>query len=165
MTYHIEYEATKQLDFDYDELIKKVVIACLDFEECPYESEISVLLTDDEEIHRINQEFRGIDKATDVLSFPTVTYETPGDFSMVEELQEECFNPETGELMLGDIVISIDHAINQANDYGHSSEREIAFLTAHSMFHLFGYDHMEEEERLNMEEKQNAVLSKLQILR
>ncbi|HWT27307.1 MAG TPA: rRNA maturation RNase YbeY, partial [Mobilitalea sp.] len=76
-----------------------------------------------------------------------------------------CFHPETGELLLGDIVISVERAKLQANEYGHSLEREIAFLAAHSMFHLFGYDHMEEDERIRMEEKQNDVLDKLGIMR
>lgn len=165
MTYHIEYEATKELGFDYEELQKKVIEACMDYEDCPYEAEVSILFTDDDQIQRINKEFRGIDKSTDVLSFPAVDYENPGDFSHVEDTFADCFHPETGELLLGDIVISVDRAIVQAEEYGHSIEREIAFLTAHSMFHLFGYDHMEENERIIMEEKQNNVLDKLKITR
>jgi probable rRNA maturation factor len=165
MTINFENEATQKLDFDYEVLQKKVVEACLDYEDCPYESEVNILLTDDEEIRQINQEYRGIDAPTDVLSFPVIEYEVPGDFSRLEEDMPECFHPETGELMLGDIVISIDRAMLQADEYGHSIEREIAFLTAHSMFHLFGYDHMEEKDRIIMEEKQNQVLNKLQIVR
>ena len=165
MTINFEYEATQQLDFDYEALQKRVVEACLDYEECPYESEVSILLTDDDQIQQINQEFREIDAPTDVLSFPSIEFITPGDFTKLEENIVECFHPETGELLLGDIVISIDRAKLQAKEYGHTIEREIAFLTAHSMFHLFGYDHMEEVERTRMEEKQNNVLEKLQILR
>lgn len=165
MTFHIEYEATKQLEFDYESLVKKVMEACMDYEECPYEAEINLLFTNDEEIQQINQEYREIDKPTDVLSFPLIEYETPGDFSKLEEDVFDCFHPETGELLLGDIVISVDRAKQQAAEYGHTLEREIAFLTAHSMFHLFGYDHMEDEERILMEKKQNEVLAQLQILR
>jgi len=165
MTINFEYEASQPLDFDYESLQKRVVEACLDYEECPYESEVSILLTDDDQIQQINQEFRKINAPTDVLSFPSIEYITPGDFSKLEENIAESFHPETGELLLGDIVISVDRAKIQANEYGHSIEREIAFLTAHSMFHLFGYDHMEEVERIRMEEKQNNVLEKLQILR
>lgn len=165
MTFHIEYEATKQIDLKYQELIEKVANACLDFEECPYETEISVLFTDDTEIHLINREFRNIDTPTDVLSFPTINFSNPGDFTDIEETQEDCFHPETGELILGDIVISVDRAILQAEEYGHSLEREIAFLTAHSMFHLFGYDHMDEKERIIMENKQTEVLNNLKIIR
>jgi probable rRNA maturation factor len=165
MTFNFEYEAKQQLDFDYEELIKRVVEACLDYEVCPYETEVNILFTNDEEIQQINQEFRQIDAATDVLSFPSIEYETPGDFTMLEENVVDWFHPETGELLLGDIVISVDRAKLQAMEYGHSLEREIAFLTAHSMFHLMGYDHMEEDERIRMEEKQKNVLDKLQILR
>jgi probable rRNA maturation factor len=165
MTINFEYEATELLDFEYEVLLNKVVEACLDYEDCPYESEVSILFTNDADIQQINQEFREIDAATDVLSFPSIEYETPGDFSKLEETIADCFHPETGELILGDIVISVDRAKLQAKEYGHSLEREIAFLTAHSMFHLMGYDHMEEEDRICMEEKQKDVLDKLQILR
>ena len=140
MTINIEYEAEKKLDL-------------------PYEAEVNVLLTDDQEIHRINQEFRGIDRATDVLSFPMGDYETPSDFERLEEVAEDYFNLETGELLLGDIVISVDKVEEQAEKYGHSQARELAFLTAHSMLHLCGYDHMEEDERLVMEKKQEEILS------
>ena len=165
MTIYIEYEATKQLDFDYDKLISSVVLECLDYEECPYEAEINILLTDDEEIRAVNKEFRGIDRPTDVLSFPALEYTNAGDFSYLEEAVGEFFNPETGELLLGDIVISVDRAISQAEEYGHSITREIAFLTAHSMFHLMGYDHMSTEERSLMEDKQDDVLYRLKISR
>lgn len=165
MTINYEYEALKQLEFDYEALLNRVIEACMDYVNCPYEAEINVLFTDDEHIKQINLEYRGIDKPTDVLSFPSVEYKIPGDFSGLEDTMFDSFHPETGELLLGDIVISVDRASQQAQEYGHSLEREVAFLTAHSMFHLFGYDHMEEDERILMEEKQNAVLQKLQILR
>ena len=109
------------------------------------------------EIHRINLEQRGIDRPTDVLSFPMVEYEKPGCFDGLEE-DPAAFHPDSGELMLGDIVISMDKAKEQAEAYGHSLEREYAFLIAHSMLHLFGYDHMEDEERAVMEEKQEEIL-------
>ena len=141
-----------------------LVEAALEYEGCPYEAEIDLLLTTDDEIHRMNEEFRQIDRATDVLSFPMLEYETPGDFSFVEE-EAEAFNPESGELMLGDIVISKEKVLAQAEAYGHSPKREFAFLIAHSMLHLFGYDHMEEEERLVMEERQREIMETVQILR
>ena len=159
MTINIEYEAEKKLDLPYEEIIREVVIAALDYEKCPYEAEVNVLLTDDQEIHRINQEFRGVDRATDVLSFPMGDYETPSDFERLEEMAEDYFNLETGELLLGDIVISVDKVEEQAEKYGHSQARELAFLIAHSMLHLCGYDHMEDGERLVMEKKQEEILS------
>mgnify|MGYP000220811776 CR=1 FL=1 len=165
MTINLENEATKQLNFDYTDIIRKVVEECLDEEDFPYETEVSVLLTDDNEIQELNKNFRGKDAPTDVLSFPALEYPKAGDFSCLEDLGDEYFNPETGELILGDIVISVDRAMSQAEEYGHSILREIAFLTAHSMFHLMGYDHMTDEERIVMEDKQNKVLDKLKIYR
>ena len=165
MTIHIEYEAVKLLDFNYKELIEKVIMECLECEDFPYEVEISLLLTDDNEIKAINKNFRDMDKPTDVLSFPAVEYYAPGDFSGLDKLTTEYFNPETGELILGDIVISVDRAIRQAEEYGHTVTREVGFLTAHSMFHLMGYDHMSDEEREIMESKQNQVLDRLNVLR
>jgi len=165
MTINIDYEASEQLEFDYEELQKKVVEACLEYEDFPYEIEISILLTDDVQIQQINNEFRGVDAPTDVLSFPTIEYEASGGYLNLENTSKDCFHPETGELILGDIVISVERAKRQALEYGHSIEREIAFLTAHSMFHLFGYDHSNEEELNKMEEKQSSVLDKLQIFR
>ena len=171
MTIYIENEAAKQLDFEFKQIIEKVVTECIAYEKCPYEAEINILLTNDNEIKEINKEFRGIDKPTDVLSFPAIDF-TAGnspaiDFNIANlgEAGSEYFNPETGELILGDIVISVDRAGAQAEEYGHSIIREIAFLTAHSMFHLMGYDHMTDEEREVMEEKQEEVLKRLEILR
>ena len=149
---------------DSSGLAKKVIETASDYVGCPYEIEVSLLLTMNEEIREMNRQFREMDKPTDVLSFPMVNYEAAGDFRFLEET-EDCFHPETGELMLGDIVISKEKVLAQAEEYGHSVEREYAFLIAHSMLHLFGYDHMEEEERIVMEEKQREILERLQILR
>ncbi len=165
MTFHIENEASVALDFNYEELLRRVMEECLNYEDCPYEAEISLLLTDNKEIREINREFRNKDSVTDVLSFPTIEYPTPGDFSDLEEAVEEYFHPETGELILGDIVISLERALEQAEEYGHPMVRELAFLTAHSMLHLMGYDHMEEEERGIMEMKQEEILQRLGISR
>ncbi len=159
MTIQIEYEAKEDWNVDYRPIIETIVLAALDYEKCPYEAEVNVLLTDNEEIRRLNREFRSIDRETDVLSFPMGDFETPSDFDRLEEQAEDYFNPETGELLLGDIVISVDKVQEQAEKYGHSQERELAFLVAHSMLHLCGYDHMEEEERLIMEKKQEEILS------
>lgn len=158
MTISIEYEAEKKMELPYETIIKDVVEASLDYEKCPYEAEVNVILTDNETIREINRDHRQIDSATDVLSFPMVDYEAPSDFDHVEDAVEDYFNPETGELMLGDIVISVEKVEEQAEKYGHSQTRELAFLVAHSMLHLCGYDHMEEEERLLMEERQRAIL-------
>ena len=160
MTITIEYEAEKQLDLPYEDIIRDVVNESLDYEKCPYEAEVNVILTDNQAIQEVNREHRQIDAPTDVLSFPMVDYEAPSDFDHVEDAVEDYFNPETGELMLGDIVISVDKVEEQAEKYGHSQTRELAFLVAHSMLHLCGYDHMEEEERLLMEARQNEILER-----
>lgn len=164
MTLFFEEEGELKLPLECESLAQKVIEAAIDYVDCPYESEVNLLLTMNDEIHEMNQNFREIDRATDVLSFPMVDYEKAGNFDFLEDAMEY-FNPETGELMLGDIVISKEKVISQAEEYGHSIEREYAFLIAHSMLHLFGYDHMEEEERIAMEEKQKEILEQLQILR
>ena len=164
MTLYIEEEGSVVLPFDVKETAELIVETALDCEECPYEAEVNLLLTDDEAIHEMNREHRHIDRPTDVLSFPMIEYETPGELSGIEE-SADAFDPETGELMLGDIVISKDRGFAQAEEYGHSVRREYAFLIAHSMLHLLGYDHMDEEERKVMEDRQREIMEKAGIPR
>ena len=165
MSFYLEEEVEVKFDFDYRELAQKVVDFCLDYMEFPYEAEVNLTLTDDAGIHEINKEFRQIDRPTDVLSFPMLNYTIPGDFSFLDAEDSNDFNPDTGEAMLGDIVISVDKVFEQAENCGHSSEREYAFLITHSMLHLFGFDHMEAEEAKVMESKQKDILQKMNILR
>lgn len=165
MTVYIENETELFPDFDFRSLFERVVAAAADYIKIPYESSVNILLTDDEAIHEINKAERGIDKPTDVLSFPAIEFETPGDFSVISKDMVWCFDPETGELLLGDIVISLDTAKRQSEEYGHSFMREAAFLCAHSMLHLSGYDHMEDEERTEMERMQEEILDSLGIKR
>lgn len=164
MTVYYEEEGALELKLPCEELAEEVVEGVLDYVGCPYEAEVNLLLTTDEEIHAMNKEFRGVDRATDVLSFPMIDYEIPGEFEFLEEC-EECFSPESGELVLGDIVISKDKVLAQAEEYGHSIKREYAFLIAHSVLHLCGYDHIEDEEREQMETLQREILEELNILR
>ena len=164
MTLYFEEEGDLTLELPCEELAKTVMEAALDYEECPYEAEVNLLLTMNEEIREMNARFREIDRATDVLSFPMVDYNEPGNFEFLEEA-DEYFHPESGELMLGDIVISKEKVLSQTEEYGHSPKREYAFLIAHSMLHLMGYDHMEEEERVCMETRQNEILERLGITR
>lgn len=163
MTLYIEYETELVFPIEYEGIIRQVVEASLEFEKCPYEVEINVILTDNNEIAEINKKFRNIDSPTDVLSFPMVDFPSPSDYSLADEREEDYFNFETGELILGDIIISVEKVIEQADKYGHSLKRELGFLVAHSMLHLFGYDHMEAEEMKEMEEKQNKILEDLGI--
>ena len=135
------------------ELLKSVIEETLKSEKFEHEAEISLSIVDNEEIRSINSKYRSIDKETDVLSFPQFDFNN-------EEVPE---NAES--VMLGDIIISIEKAQAQAEEYGHSIERELSFLTAHSMLHLLGYDHEESEEEKIMFEKQDKILDKLGIRR
>lgn len=164
MTLFFEEEGELKLDLPCKELAEKVINAALDYVNCPYEAEVNLLLTMNDEIQEMNQNFRNIDRPTDVLSFPMIDYEEAGNFDFLEDVMD-AFHPESGELMLGDIVISKEKVISQAEEYGHSIEREYAFLIAHSMLHLFGYDHMEDNERIEMEQKQKEILEILEIVR
>lgn len=165
MTFYVENETSVTFPFDVEELVKQVAETVLDAESCPYESQINVLLTDNEGIHEFNKEYRGIDRETDVLSFPNLDFAEAGCFDIDEACEADYFDPDTGELILGDIIISVDKVQEQAEAYGHSTRREFAFLVAHSMLHLCGYDHMVEEEAAVMERKQEETLQLLGITR
>ncbi|MBQ2609182.1 MAG: rRNA maturation RNase YbeY [Butyrivibrio sp.] len=166
MTFCVENETGAQFDFDPEEVAALVAKEVLRSEGCDREVEISLTITNDEGIQELNREFREIDRPTDVLSFPNVSYEEPGDFSVMEGEQEvDLLNPDTGNIMFGDIVVNEDRVRSQAQEYGHSTKREFAFLIAHSMLHLCGYDHMEEDEAKVMEKKQSDVLNTLGITR
>lgn len=164
MTLNVEEEGEIKLPLSCGEIAEKVALAALDHLGCPYEAEINLLLTTDEEIRQMNRKFRDMDRATDVLSFPMTDFEAPGEFGVLED-RGGCFHPETGELLLGDIVISKERVCAQAEEYGHGLLREFAFLITHSVLHLTGYDHIKEEERLLMERLQREILDKLKIQR
>ena len=138
---------------DLEQLIESCTRAALAEEEIEDDAEVSVTLVDNDRIRELNSEHRGIDRETDVLSFPL------GD--------EEGFevDPDTDAILLGDIVISLEKAKSQAEEYGHSFRREVAFLITHSLFHLLGYDHMTPEEETEMFAKQEKVLEMLGITR
>ena len=133
-------------------LVREAVEATLDLENYQNTAEVSITFTDNESIHKLNAKYRGVDRPTDVLSFPLFDYEGTSEEPPVDEMMN----------MLGDIVISLERAGEQAEEFGHSFEREVAFLTAHSMLHLLGYDHeLGEEEDREMREKQNIVMDML----
>ena len=136
------------VDEDIMHNAERVAYMTLVYDEFDTECEVSLSFVTDEEIREINRNFRGIDKATDVLSFPQIDYDN----------DDEVMTNEKGEIVLGDIIISLDTAKRQAEEYGHSLNREICFLTVHSMLHLLGYDHMTEEDEKEMFDKQKAVL-------
>ena len=164
MTIQIEYETEKELGIDYAVLADRVAGKVLEMEGCPYDAQVNLVLTDNEEIKEVNGQFRNIHAPTDVLSFPMIPFETPAGYEIVEE-DESYFDLDTDELLLGDIMISVDKVFAQAEEYGHSVTREFCFLVAHSMLHLLGYDHMASEEAAVMEAKQAKALDELGITR
>ena len=141
----------KKIDEDILDKVERVMLAVLDYEDYDDNYEVSLSFVDNEEIRNLNRDFRNIDRVTDVLSFPM--------------LSDDEFDIEYEEESLGDIVISIQRADEQAEEFDHSLEREICFLVCHSMFHLLGYDHMEEEEAKDMHRREEEVLNGLDITR
>ena len=166
MLVFLDNETEYAPEFDLLKLAGDVAEFILKEENCPFDCEINLTVTDNEGIREVNKEFREIDKETDVLSFPAFDFISAGDFGFAEspEYELNC-NPDTGNFMLGDIMISKDRVISQAEEYGHSEKREFAFLVAHSVLHLIGYDHMSEEDAKVMEAKQKAYLDALGIKR
>lgn len=165
MTFYVENETDVSFPFSVEDTVRSVGEAVLEAEKCPYEVSVNLVLTDNEGIRELNREYRAIDRETDVLSFPNVDFTEAGVFDIDEDREADYFDPDTGELLLGDIMISVDKIKEQAESYGHSQLREFAFLVAHSMLHLCGYDHMEEAQALMMEKKQSEILEKLKITR
>ncbi len=142
------------------EIIRKAASASLKYMDFPKNVEISVLLTDNEEIRKLNKLHREIDKATDVLSFPMFEYDENGDI-----IEEYADFSEEGDLCLGDIVISLERAMEQSEEYGHTFLREVGFLTVHSMLHLFGYDHMNDDDEKEMFGYQREILNEMDLKR
>lgn len=165
MTLYAENDTEDRLSLDAEELARRVGEAVLEEENCPFEASVNLLITDDRGIREYNREYRKIDRETDVLSFPNLDFSEPGNFERVQENRADYFDPDTGELLLGDIVLSAEKVREQAQSYGHSIRREFAFLVAHSMLHLCGYDHMEDGDRIVMEDKQEKILRELGITR
>ena len=151
MIYFENDQEKMPISYKLKKLVRFAIEATLAYEEIARDLEVSVTFTDDEGIRKLNRNFRKIDRATDVLSFPLFDFEGDGD-TLADELDD----------MLGDIVLSLERAVAQAEEYGHSFEREVAFLTVHSMLHLLGYDHeTSEEDELDMRRRQTAIMEML----
>ncbi len=161
MNHEIMISSELELDTSAEEArIKAAVLATLDAQKVRVSCEVDVLLTDDEGIHEINLEQRQVDKPTDVLSFPMLEL-TPGQLPTLEDA-----DPGTEQVYLGDMCISMERAKAQAEEYGHSVERELCYLAVHSVLHLLGYDHMDEgEQKAQMRGREEAILSGLGITR
>ncbi|MGN0472639.1 MAG: rRNA maturation RNase YbeY [Lachnospiraceae bacterium] len=163
MTFYAENNTDRSFDFPMEEVFRKVAGEVLRTEKADFEAEVNLMIVDLDTIHEMNRDYRQIDRPTDVLSFPNLSFDSPGKFDLTESA--DVVDPETGEVVLGDIVICYDKVLEQAEEYGHSILREFAFLLTHSMLHLCGYDHMTEEETSVMEAKQNQILDTLKITR
>lgn len=166
MIFSVERDVEKTFPFDEEALFPVIGEAVLRAEHCPFEAEVSLTLTDDDGIRAVNLQTRELDKVTDVLSFPNLTLSAPAAFKEALKTQyHDCFDPDTGHVFLGDVLLNTDAVFRQAEAYGHSVRREFAFLVVHSLLHLCGYDHMEPADRALMEERQEEVLTALAITR
>lgn len=167
MTVYFEKETDTELDFNAPEIAENVIKTALELYQCPYSVCISLYLVEESEIQAVNMETRGINQVTDVLSFPNIPFQKEADFSILDKENDyySYFDPDTDELILGEIMICQKKMAEQAAQYGHSILREFAFLVTHSILHLLGYDHMEEDERLKMEAEQKIILDRLHITR
>ena len=156
-------DVEKRLKPEENETIERVVTGVLAKETFPYACYISVSVVSEKEIRSINLEQRGVDSATDVLSFPALEFDS--SYRLVQEPGPEDMDPETDTVYLGDIVICNDVLERQAIEYGHSKKRELAYLTTHSMYHLLGYDHVTENLKRDMRQKEEILLTELDITR
>lgn len=152
----VNYNAISELPNE-EKLIKKVVSKVLEEEKVLPEVDVYITLTNNEEIHKINKEYRDVDRPTDVLSFPM--YERHEIASLKNDTDDEI------EKILGDIIVSVEKVKEQAEEYGHSFERELAYLVTHGMLHLLGYDHIIEEEKAVMRKREEEILETLNITR
>lgn len=159
---YIENEQNKfEITEEINACIKKVAAAVMEHEKCGFDAEADVTLTDNENICELNRQYRQKNVPTDVLSFPLLEFDENGNITN----SDYDADPESGIILLGDIVISMERAAAQAEEYNHSLMREIGFLTAHSMLHLLGYDHETPREAEIMHEKENIILNSLGITR
>lgn len=165
MTIYFENESSQSFPFDLKEQAENVISFVCDHEKCPYEVEVSVTMVEKETIRQMNATHREVDRVTDVLSFPMMEYDVPGCFEGQAFENSITISPESEELVLGDIVLCSEVIQEQAKEFGHSQLREFSFLIVHSMLHLFGYDHMEEEEREQMEKLQREIMDQMGISR
>ena len=122
---------------------------------------VAIRVCDDEAIREVNRDARGVDRATDVLSFPTVSYPTDMTAGNAEKLLRREYDDELDACMLGDLILSVPHVLAQAEEYGHSPEREAAYLTVHGLCHLMGYDHIEETDKRRMRAMEETILSSI----
>lgn len=166
MIYKDNRQNLLEVDEELTNIIDEIIDYALKDEQVLIPYEVSVIYVDNESIREINEETRGVDKATDVLSFPMLDYDHGKVFKdcyVGYEFSQIDLNE--GNLVLGDIVLSLERAKEQSEDFGHSFQREVCYLIIHSILHLLGYDHMEEDEKKVMRAREEEILSKFEITR
>lgn len=164
----IEFSIDKEglgFNSDFEKLISEAVDSALKLEGFDFDYEISVAITGNAGIRVLNKQYRNIDRETDVLSFPMLQFDSFNPNRDRFTISDDEIDPETGCVVLGDIVISMEKAFEQAEEYGHSIERELAFLAVHSILHLLGYDHMTAHEEEEMIKKQELILESINLSR
>lgn len=155
----ILWQLDTQVDPTWLTLMQKAADAALAAEGVNRACAVCIRICDDEAIHEINREYRGVDRATDVLSFPTVNYPAGVTAGQADKLLRRELDDELDAVMLGDLIISVPHVIAQAQEYGHAVQREAAYLTVHGLCHLMGYDHIEESDKKVMRAMEEKILS------
>lgn len=161
----ILWELDEQVDPSWIDLMQCAADAAVKAEGVTRECAVCIRICGDEAIHEINREYRGVDRATDVLSFPTVNYPAEVTAGHADKLLRREWDDELDAVMLGDLIISVPHVIAQAAEYGHSVQREAAYLTVHGLCHLMGYDHMEEDEKRRMRAMEEKILASIDMER
>lgn len=159
------YDENELMDAELLQFAVNTAEQAIQLLQLPRAVDVSLSIVTAQEIKELNAEQRQIDKVTDVLSFPMLYFNTPMEEEAFIEEDIAALNPETGNLFLGDIVLCYDKAKEQAEEYGHSLEREVAFLIVHSLLHLVGYDHMTEQEEKEMFGRQEEILTAMKIMR
>ena len=155
MIYFMNSQDKEEITYSLKILLRRAVEATLDYENFENDAQVSITFTDNEGIRVLNSQYRDIDKETDVLSFPLIDFESGEDLPIDDP-----------EMMLGDIVISLERAREQAEEYGHSRKRELSYLVAHSVLHLLGYDHLDEgEQKAQMRAREEAVMAAMELTR
>lgn len=159
MMHTVEFFNEAENEFLEEELLLSFVNRCLELINPSFELLLTITVTDNEAIKSVNREQRNIDKPTDVLSFPMLFYKEPE--VLENPLSQWDYDPETNKVVLGDILISHEKVREQAEEYGHTFQKELCYLTLHGILHLFGYDHMEEEDKKVMRQKEKDILAKI----
>ena len=156
---YIDLDIAEGVDFpkEREAIIKDVIEKVAEEEKLPFDIYVSCIVVDKEEIREINKDYRNIDKATDVLSFPALLFDE--SYKLLNEITKKDYDPEFNAVFLGDMVLCYDKIKEQAKEYGHSEERELSYLTVHSMYHLLGYDHEDEKMKKDMRTKEEKILS------